>query len=105
MNYKDYFPNLTKLEERLYDEGYWELGFVDNVSKTIPITNTNSEKYAFLIDVVLFTKTEFLIKESDIIYYLDNPNEVLKIRKKIKKIASAKRYRNTKTINTKPNKV
>lgn len=95
MNYKHYFPRASKLEARLFEEGYWKVSFVapekihnDNSGET-PIVTTGA-KWRKMMAILFFEKEGFLIKEEEIEAYLNNPN-ALKYKKINKKILTDKR--------------
>lgn len=85
---KIYWPNLSKLEERLIKEGYLELGFVRNKGNV-----DDSERGAFLsgttkfddmVKVLLELNNGNLIKEKEITKYMNNPDKHKELLYKLK---------------------
>ena len=75
MNYRDYFPHLTKVECKLIDKGYWSLGFVDSHKKEMPILVSN-KKWSELVYALgkLAKKKQTMITEEMILSYIDKPS-------------------------------
>ena len=71
MNYKDYFPALSEIENRLFEEGYWEIGFVDSWNKTNPMV-VNTTKWIDMMNVVRsHTPSNEMYKVELLIKYMD----------------------------------
>lgn len=78
MNYKHYFPRLSEIEERLFEEGYWTLGWVDTTTMETPIIVTHNIKWIEMINY-FDTQIDFkkhIITPEMVEDYLDNPNPV-----------------------------
>jgi len=103
MNYKDYFPNLSPVEDRLFKEEYWKLGFVAPEKRglygQIPIVFNTLKWNALAAYLIYSNGINNMITESMVLEILDNPKreELLKeYSKKLMSEASAKRYKQYK---------
>lgn len=87
MNYSNYFNRLSNIEERLFKEGYWKVGFVDSHGREIPIVTT-TPKWGDMLRRLFDNKPaeKNYITEEMIITYLDNPKPLKKKYKSTHKI-------------------
>lgn len=90
-SYENYFPILSKIEKRLFEQGYWKVGLTDNdkIRGGIPIVQ-ETQKWVDMMKVLLHeTPRNVIISEEKIIQYMNNPNTE-KNRKIIKKVNTSK---------------
>jgi len=103
MNYKNYFPRLTKIETFLFENGYWKLGFVDWQDKERPIVSTTA-KWNHMMDYLLGKYPKIMITEDMLWKILKHPNREVLIKnhqKQESSIRSAERYKSNKAADKK----
>ena len=100
MTYKDYYKELSKIEERLFDEGYWKFIKPSNVDEGLVYSK---QKFGELLFCVFWKKrvvTDKIItwgfeSEKDILHYMDNPNsdEYVQLRKVKRQISRGYKFK------------
>jgi len=105
MNYKDYYKNLSAIENRLFEEGYWKLGWVDWHTKYNAIVNPTMKWRNMMFVLNKKHGLPFTIKT--IQTYMNNPstktNKKILDNKRYNGIDAARLYKSKKTANTESN--
>lgn len=57
--YKDYYPHLSKIENELFEKGYFSVGFVDSAFRQMPIV-VGETKFKEMVHVIMMKNPDLI---------------------------------------------